>query len=387
MPVPITYNIRNLVVRRSATAMTALGIALTVSMAVFVMSLLSGLRLAFAQTGDPSNVLALQKGATSEMTDTGIPLETFRLIKDLPGVAHNPQGEALVSGEDIPVVSLSRRDGSGDVNVTVRFMSPIGVQLRPNAHLVSGNWFKSGLREITVSRSLHERFLHTEIGDTIPIGSGNWTVVGIFDSNGTAHESEIWGDISQIADDFNRRVFNSVLIRAESPQAAIALQSSLSSDPRLKLSGILEPEYYAMQSKSGNLIRFAGTIISLIMAIGSCFAAMNTMYAAVAYRSREIATLRILGFTRISILGSFLVESVLLAILGGIVGIAVMLPFSGMTTATANAFTFSEAVFRLRVTPQVILFALLFAVFMGVLGGFAPAWHAARQNMASAVRE
>jgi putative ABC transport system permease protein len=367
--------------------MTALGIALTVSMVVFIMSLLFGLRQAFAQTGDPCNVLALQKGATSEMTDTGIPLETVRLIKDLPGVAHNHQGEALVSGEDIPVISLSRRNGSGDVNVTVRFMAPIGIQLRPNARLVSGNWFGSGLRQVTVSRSLHERFLNTSIGDTIQIGTGAWTIVGIFDSGGTAHESEIWGDIRQIADDFNRRVFNSVLIRAETPQAAVALKRALSDDPRLKLSGMLEPDYYTMQSKSGNLIRFAGTIISLIMAIGSGFAGMNTMYAAVAHRSREIATLRIIGFSRISILTSFLVESVLLAILGAVIGIGVVVPLSGMTTATANAFTFSEAVFRLRLTPQVILSALLFAIIIGVLGGLAPAWRAARQNMASAVRD
>lgn len=386
MAIPLSYNVRNLRLRKSLTIMTALGIALTVATAVFIMALLAGLGRAFGTTGDPLNVLVLRKGSTSELAAGGVSRDAMQVFKDLPGVAKNNRGEPLVSGEDILVIVLPRKDGTGEVNVTTRFLTPLGIEMRPKIHLAEGRWFTPGQREIVVSQSLNKRFAKANIGDSMRIGNGDWNVVGIFDAAGTAHESEIWGDINQLATDFERTAYSSVLLRATDPVSAQALKNRANDDQRLELNGMLEPDYYASQTKSGAPIRFVGFIVAIIMAIGSSFAAMNTMYAAVAYRGREIATLRVIGFSRPSILTSFVLESLLLSLLGAVAGILLMLPFNGMTTGTSNQVTFSEVVFSLQMTPAVVLTAVLFAVGMGLLGGFAPAWHASRQDILAALR-
>ena len=386
MAVPISYNFRNLVLRKGATVMTALGIALTVATAIFIMALLAGLRDAFKTSGDPNNVLVLRKGSNSELAAGGVDRDAMQVIRDLPGIARNSQGDPIVSGETILVIVLPRLDGTGDTNVTVRFLTPMGIQMRPEMKLAAGRWFTPGQREIVVSKSVHKRFGQANIGDSIWIGKGPWQVVGIFDSGGSAHESEVWADINQLASDFDRTTFSSVLIRGTDPVSALALKNRVTDDQRLKLNGMLEPEYYAQQTSTGGPIKFVGFMVALIMAVGSSFAAMNTMYAAVAYRSREIATLRVLGFSRPSILTSFVLESLMVALFGALVGVVLMLPFNGMTTGTSNPVTFSEAIFSLRLTPQVVGSAIVFAVVMGLVGGMAPAWHAARQNLLNALR-
>lgn len=387
MAIPLQYNLRNLKLRKSATVMTALGIALTVTTAIFIMALLAGLNAAFHSSGNPLNVLVLRKGATAELTAGGVDRDALPIMKDLPGVAHDAQGQPMVSGEDLLVIVLPRTDGTGDANVTVRFMTPMGLEMRPEVKLAAGRWFTPGQREIVVSSSVQKRFAQANLGDQMWIGKGSWTVVGIFDSGGSAHDSEIWGDINQLAADFDRTTYNSVLIRATDPVSADALKNRVGDDQRLKLNGMLETEYWAKQTNSGAPIKYVGTIVAIIMAIGSCFAAMNTMYAAVAYRSREIATLRVIGFSRPSILTSFVFESVLLSLLGAAVGIVLMLPFNGMTTGTNNPLTFSEAVFSLRMTPAVLGSAVLFAMIMGLFGGIAPAWHAARREILASLRD
>jgi putative ABC transport system permease protein len=386
MAIPISYAIRNLRLRKGLTAMTALGIALTVATAVFIMALLAGLGRAFGTTGDPLNVLVLRKGSTSELSAGGVSRDAMQVFKDLPGVARNKQNEPLVSGEDILVIVLPRKDGTGETNVTTRFLMPIGIEMRPKVHLVEGRWFTPGQREVTVSKSIRDRFSNANLGGKIHIGNGDWPIVGVFDASGTAHESEIWGDINQLATDFERSIYSSVLLRATDPVSAEALKNRANDDQRLQLSGRLEPEYYESQTRSGDPIKWVGRIVAIIMAIGSCFAAMNTMYAAVAYRGREIATLRVIGFTRPSILTSFVFESLLLSLLGAAAGIVLMLPFNGMTTGTSNAVTFSEVVFSLQMTPAVVGSAVAFALVMGLVGGFAPAWHASRREILDALR-
>jgi len=387
MAVPLNYNIRNLKLRKSATIMTALGIALTVTTAIFILALLAGLNAAFKSSGNPLNVLVLRKGSTAELAAGGVDLDALPIIKDLPGVARDAKGQPLVSGEDLLVVVLPRNDGTGETNVTVRYLSLTGIEMRPEVKLVAGRWFTPGQREIVVSQSIHKRFAQANIGDSMWIGKGPWTIVGIFDAGGTAHDSEVWGDINQLASDFDRTSYNSVLLRATDPVAADALKNRVSDDQRLKLSGMLETDYWAKQTSSGNPIKFVGMIVAIIMGIGSCFAAMNTMYAAVAYRSREIATLRVIGFSRPSILTSFVFESVMLSLLGALLGIILMLPFNGMTTGTNNPVTFSEAVFSLRMTPGVVTTAVMFAIVMGLFGGIAPAWHAAQREILASLRD
>jgi len=392
MAIPISYNIRNLKMRKGLTIMTALGIALTVTTAVFLMALLAGLDRAFVTSGDPQNVLVLRKGSTAELSG-GFDANLFPTLKNLPGIAKDSHGEPLASGEWVVVIVLPRKDGTGEVNVTVRGMMPDGLELRqlpkdkPRVKLVEGRWFTPGQREVVVSQSIHKRFSHSNVGDTMQFGKGPWTVVGVFDAGGSAYESEVWGDVNQMSSDFDRQGgFASAYLRATDATSANALKNLVSDDQRLKLDGTLETDYYAKQTTSGGPIRVVGYLVAIIMAIGSSFAAMNTMYAAVAYRSREIATLRVIGFSRPSILTSFVFESLLLSFLGALLGIVLMLPFNGMTTGTSNNVTFSEVVFSLRMTPAVVIRAIIFGLVMGLIGGFAPAWHAARQNILSALR-
>jgi len=387
MAIPISYNIRNMILRKGLTAMTALGIALTVMTAVFLMMLLAGIERAFVTSGDPLNVLVLRKGSTSELAG-GFTKDKLPVLTALPGIAKDSQGRPLVSGEWVVVVNLPRKDGTGDTNVTLRGMGPEGLQFRPKVRLSSGEWFKPGQREVVVSQSIHNRFAHTGVGDMIDFGKGAWKVTGIFDAGGTAYESEIWSDFNQVGDQFNRQnAVGSAYLRAADPVAADALKHRVSDDQRLELEGMLETEYYAKQTSSGGPIRIMGYIVGLTMAIGSIFAAANTMYAAVAYRSREIATLRVIGFRRTSIVLSFIFEALLLALAGAAVGVLLMLPFHGMSTGTSNAVTFSEIEFSMRITPQVVAYAVAFALAMGLIGGVAPAWGAARREILAALRD
>jgi putative ABC transport system permease protein len=394
MAIPISYNIRNLRLRKGLTVMTALGIALTVTTAIFLMALVAGLDRAFVSSGSNLNVLVLRKGSEAELSG-GFDATLFPTLKTLPGIAKDSHGEPMASGEWVVVIVLPRKDGTGEVNVTVRGMMPDGLEMRQlpgengkaSVKLAEGRWFQSGQREVVVSKSVRDRFAQANIGDSMQFGKGSWKVVGVFDAGGSAYESEVWGDVNQMASDFDRQGgFASAYLRATDPVSAEALKNRVSDDQRLKLEGMLENEYYAKQTSSGTPIKVIGWVVGVIMAIGSIFAAMNTMYAAVAYRGREIATLRVIGFSRPAILTSFVLESLLLALLGALVGILLMLPFNGMQTGTSNAVTFSEVVFALRITPAVATRAIIFALIMGFVGGLAPAWHAARQNILAALR-
>jgi putative ABC transport system permease protein len=386
MAIPISYNIRNLRLRKGLTLMTALGIALTVTTAIFLMALVAGLNRAFVSSGNPLNVLVLRKGSEAELTG-GFDASLFPTLRTLPGIAKDSHGEPLASAEWVVVIVLPRKDGTGEVNVTVRGMMPDGLELRPSAKLIAGRWFETGQREVVVSDSIRHRFTHANIGDTMEFGKGSWKVVGVFDAGGSAYESEIWGDVNQMAADFDRQGgYSSAYLHATDPISAEALKNRVSDDQRLKLEGYIETDYFAKQTSSGTPLKVIGFVVAIIMAVGSIFAAMNTMYAAVAYRGREIATLRVLGFSRPSILISFVLESLMLALLGAAVGILLMLPFNGWQTGTSNAVTFSEVVFALRITWGVAGAAVIFALAMGLFGGLAPAWHAARQNILTGLR-
>ncbi|HWH57801.1 MAG TPA: ABC transporter permease [Terriglobales bacterium] len=388
MAIPITYNIRNMILRRGLTVMTALGIGLTVTTAVFLMMLLAGLKKAFVSSGDPLNVLVVRKGSTSELVG-GFAKDKLPILRTLPGIALDSHGQPMVSGEWVVLVALPRKNGSGNVNVTLRGMEQDGIELRTrHAKLLDGRWFQPGQAEVVVSKSVQGRYSHTNVGDIIDFGKGPWKVVGTFDGGGSSYDSEIWADVNQVANQFNRQnAIGNVYLRATDPVAAQALKHRVSDDQQLQLEGALETEYWDKQTSSGGGIKVMGWIVGFTMAIGSIFAAANTMYAAVAYRSREIATLRVIGFRRGSILTSFVFESVLLALLGAIVGIVLMLPFNGMSTSTSNQATFSEVVFKMQLTFPVIGWAVVFAVVMGLIGGVAPAWSAARRDILAALRD
>jgi putative ABC transport system permease protein len=387
MAIPLIYNIRNLKVRAGATVMTALGVALTVAIAIFIMMLLSGLSQAFHSTGNPLNVMALRQGSDSELTSF-MSNDVFQTLKTLPGVARDQAGQPMISGEMLVAVVLPRRNGTGETNVIVRGISLNGWEnLRPGIKIVEGRKFQEGQHEVVVSKSVARRFDHASLGEKVMFGKSPWTVVGIFDGAGSAFDSEIWSDVNQMKADFDRPGYSSAVLRATDEVSADSLAKSLGGDQRIKLDGVLETAYYAKQTRSGMFIQWIGTIVAIIMAVGSSFAAMNTMYAAVAYRGREIATLRVMGFNRPSILTSFVFESLVLSLLGGAAALLLMLPFNGMTTGTYNMMSFSEVVFNMRMTPQIVITAVCFAAFMGLIGGLAPAWHVSRQNILNALRD
>src|SRR6185312_6999470 len=278
--IPFKYNIRNMILRKRLTLMTALGIALTVTTTVFLMMLLAGMRKAFVSSGNPLDVLVMRKGSTSELVG-GFTKDKLPILRQLPGIATDSHGQPLVSGEWVVIVSLPKRGTTGDVNITMRGMEQDGLELRADkVKLIAGSWFSAGQREVVVSKSIHERFDHTNPGDMIDFGKGPWKVTGIFDAGGSAYDSEIWGDVNQVADQFNRQnAIGNVYLRAKDPVADDALKHRVADDQQLQLEGSLETEYWDKQTSSGAGIRVMGYIVGLTMAIGSIFAAANTMYA------------------------------------------------------------------------------------------------------------
>jgi putative ABC transport system permease protein len=389
MAMPLSYNIRNLVVRRTTTIMTALGIGLTVAVLASVLALADGLRSAFTATGHPLNILVLRKGGGAELSSVMTRSTFNEVIKLRPGIAKASNGEPLASLELVSVINLPSVDAPDGENISVRgLLLPGGLEVREDAKLKEGRWFTPGRREVVIGSAIAKRYPDAKIGKKLTFGKGEWDVVGIYDSSMPARNSEIWADLNQMASDFNRfEALSSALIRAQDATAAQALINELPTDPRMESDVLPEMEYYAKQTSSGDVIRYLGTFVAAIMAIGSCFAAMNTMYAAVARRSREIGTLRILGFSQGSILLSFFYESLLLATLGGIVGLILVLPLNGLTTGIGSSVTFSQVAFQLKITPHVVINGMIFALIMGALGGFLPARNAARKQILTALRQ
>ena len=387
MAIPLSYNFRNLMVRKTTTLMTALGVALTVAVLSAVLALVSGLETAFAETGNPLQIIVLRKAATSELS-SGMTRQNFQDIKFKPGISKNDAGEPLASLEIVSVINLQSVDSINGINVTLRGLLPIGLSMRNEMKLSTGRWFEAGKREVTVGKSIAKRFPDAQVGKQLKFGKGMWTVVGTFDAGQSAINSEILGDLNQISSDFDRAEgLSSVLIRAQDRSSVDALVNSLADDPRLGLEGKSEVEYYKAQTSAGQPIKILGIFIAIVMAIGSSFAAMNTMYAAVSRRAKEIGTLRVLGFSQNSILFSFFVESVALSLLGGVLGCLLALPLNGITTGIGSFVTFSEISFPFLVTPKVMMFGMAFAAFMGAAGGLLPARTAAKKEILTALRE
>jgi len=386
MAIPLAYNLRNLIVRKTSTLMTALGIALTVAILLAVLALVNGLRTTLATSGDPLRIIVLRKGAESELTSL-FTRSQFQDLKFKPGIATGRDGQPLASMEVITVINLANVDNANGVNVTVRGLPPAGIEMRKNVHIVTGRWFESGRREVVVGKSVASRFPAAHLGGKIRFGRGDWDIVGVMDAGAGAQNSEIWGDSNQVSSDLQRlETMSSVLVAARDEVTAKALINDISSDQRLETTALSEQQYYDQQTVSAIPIEYTGVFVAMIMAIGSSFAAMNTMYAAVARRAKEIGTLRVLGFSRGSIMTSFFLESVLLSGFGGLLGCLLVLPLNGITTAVGNG-NFSETAFNFRVTPEIMAIGVAFAVVLGTIGGLLPARMASRKEILTALRE
>lgn len=386
MRIPLSYNLRNLVVRKTTTIMTALGIALTVAVLLSILALVSGLRTTLSTSGDPLHVLVMRKGSDSELV-SNFTRAQFQDLKFKPGIAAGRDGQPLASLEMVTVINLANVDNANGVNVTVRGVMPAGIEMRRNLHLGGGRWFDPGKRELVVGRSVSQRFPDAQIGKALHFARGDWNVVGVFDCGRCVNDSEIWGDVNQLSADYQRvEVVSSAMVQAADAVAAQALVNEIDADQRLGTHALTEKEYYELQTASAAPIQTIGIVVAIIMAVGSAFAAMNTMYAAVARRAREIGTLRVLGFSRGSILTSFFIESVLLAGLGGLLGCLLVLPLNGVTTAIGNS-NFSETAFDFHVTPQIMAMGVAFGAALGCVGGLFPARNASRKEILTALRE
>jgi len=386
MAIPVSYNLRNLVVRKTTTVITALGIALTVAVLLAVLALVNGLRTAFQSSGDPLQVLVMRKGSTAELS-SAVTREAYQDLKSMAGIARDGD-EPMASLEMVTVINLPSVDSPTGMNVTLRGILPVGIKMRDDLKLQDGRWFRAGQREVVVGKSIAKRYPGAHMGKKLRFGRGEWEVVGVMDGGQSAVNSEIFGDLNQISSDFNRADgLSSVLIRATDVAAVPALVNSLNDDRRLGVLAQTEKAYYESQTNSGALLQFLGIFISIIMAVGSSFAAMNTMYAAVARRATEIGTLRVLGFSKNSIMLSFLAESLLLAGLGGLIGCLLVLPLNNITTGVGSFVTFSEIAFNFRVSPTIMAIGVAFALIMGAVGGLFPARMAARKEILVALRE
>lgn len=388
MAIPIVYNIRSVRRRWASSLVAVLGIAGTVAVFVAMLALARGFQATIVSSGLPQNAIVQQAGADSEMT-SAVELDALRVVEDMPQVARGRDGEPLVSGEVVVIAALPLRGTDSDANVQMRGVSQRVLRVRDNVRITQGRFLRQGLYEIVVGRNAAAAYQGLDLGASVRIGPGTWTVVGLFDAGGSAFDSEIWADADVLNGNYQRPagVFQSVTARLRSVDDFPAFEAALEKDLRVRLQTSREQEYYASQSTIvTTLITVLGGLVALVMGLGAILGALNTMYSAVAERAREIAVLRALGFRGGSLIASFVFESLWIALIGGIVGCIAVLPVNGITTGTINWQTFSHLSFAFRITPDLLALGIAFALFMGIIGGVPPAVRAARANVAATIR-
>src|SRR5262245_18620455 len=381
------YNLRSMVVRKGTAAMTAGGIAMVVAVFVMTLAIAQGFRATLVSSGSRDNAIVLRKGATAETTSAVLKPDV-PLIESLPQVARGPDGRALSSPELVVIIAQPRQSDNQPANVPVRGVGPKAFEVRDTLKFVEGRRFTPGTREINVGRLAVGRFKGLTLGSDVKFAAQTWNVVGVFTADDAAFESEVWGDVDLMIPAFQRAEYQSMTVKLADPSMFDSFKATIEADPRLYLQPQRELDYYALQSQAMTaVIRVFGSFVTAILSIGAMFGAMNTMYAAVAYRTREIGTLRALGFSRFKIITAFLAESVALAIVGGLLGCVLALPVHGISTGTTNFTSFSVVAFKFRITGGLLFGGLVFSALMGTLGGLLPALRAARIPIARALRE
>ena len=388
MAIPVIYNLRSVKARWSSAIVAVVGIAGTVGVFVAMLSLARGFKATLVSSGSEDNAIIMRAGATSEMTG-GVTIDTVKIIQDKPGIALSADGP-LVTPEVVLVAPIPLISTGTDANVEVRGVSKNVLEIRKNIKIIQGRMFTPGLNEIVVGKNANASYAGLTLGNTISLGSVRWKIVGIFDAGGSSFDSDIWGDAHLIGPAYNRPdiFFQSVTVHLTSPSAFQQLKDAATADPRLNVDVTREIDYYAKQSnRLTTLITVLGGLVAAIMAIGAVFGALNTMYSAVSERGREIATMRALGFGGPSVVFSFVIEALLISFVGGLIGCIAVLPLNGLTTGAMNLQTFSHLAFAFKITTELLIKGVIFALFMGVLGGLAPAIRAASLPISHALRE
>jgi putative ABC transport system permease protein len=386
--IPLVYTVESLRVRWASTIVAVLGIAGTVAVFVAMLALAHGFQATLVTSGSPANALVRRAGATSEL-DSVVGLDQLRPVEDSNWVARSDTA-ALVSPEVVVIAALPLKGGGGDANVEVRGVTPLALEVHKTVRVMAGHLFASGLPEIVVGKHATHSYAGLELGDSVSFGGIQWKVVGILDGGGSSFDSEIWCDADLLMQAFQRPkgVYQSLTARLKDPKALENFRQDLGRDPRLTVQIDGEVDYYRRESQQlTQLITGLGGLVAIVMGLGAVFAGLNTMYSAVAERSREIATLRAIGFGGGSVVFCFVVESLVIALVGGLVGCLLVLPVNGITTGTVNWQTFSHLAFAFQITGKLLVLGVLFALVMGVVGGVPPAVRAARLPVAAALRD
>ncbi len=388
LAIPVVYNFRSAKARWTSAIVAVLGIAGTVGVFVAMLALAKGFRATLVSSGSPDNAIILRAGSNSEM-ESGISLSNVNILQDKPGVALK-DGQPLITSEVVVIAPFPLRSTHTDANVQVRGVSPNVLTVRPNVRIVQGRMFRPGLAELVVGSNAVKSYAGLSVGNKVRFGGGDWTITGIFDAGGSAFDSEVWCDANVLDGVYKRpaNVFQSATVHLTSPGAFQQFKDAVSKDPRLNVDVSREIDYYAKQSQTfTRLITILGGLVAGVMAIGAIFGALNTMYSAVAERTREIAVMRALGFGAAAVVFSFLIEALLIAFVGGTLGCVAVLPLNGFTTGAMNWQTFSHLAFAFKITPNLMAGGIIFALAMGMVGGLLPAVHAARRPVAQALRE
>jgi putative ABC transport system permease protein len=387
MAIPVVYNVRSARERWMSSVVAVIGIAGTVGVFVAMLALARGFQATLTSSGLPRNAIVQRAGSTSEM-GSFVTIDEVRIIEDAPQVERDGS-IPLVSPEVVVIAAIPMRETGTDANVQVRGVSARVLQVRPNVKMVEGRFIRPGVAEAVIGRGARDAYAGLEVGKSVALGAGTWEIVGMFDSGGSAFDSEVWADATVLNGNYDRppNASQSVTARLASVDDFDAFKATVEGDPRTTVSVQREQEYYASQSQIvSTLIKVLGTLVALVMALGAVFGALNTMYSAVSERSQEIAVLRAIGFGGSAVVLSFVVESLLIASVGGVLGCLVVLPVNGLTTGTLNWQTFSHLAFAFRITPGLLMSGMAFALIMGLLGGLPPAIRAARANVAHTLR-
>jgi len=387
MQIPLKYILRSSVSRRLTTVITMLGVALVVFVFSAVLMMANGVQKTLRSTGSDDNLIVVRKAALSEIMSI-IDREAAGIMVNLPQVMRFPDGTPMSSKEVVVIINLNKLGSAGISNVTVRGVEEAAFQLRPQVRIVEGRTFRWGSREVIAGAGITHRFAGAQIGEKVKFGGDFWTVVGIFDSEGSGFDSELWGDLDQIADAFKRSSLSTVTLRLKNPDDFSEVASAFESDNRLQyFVPKREKRFFEEQSEMmAKFIRILGIFITVIFSTGATIGAMITMYGAVANRTVEIGTLRALGFFRRSILLAFLIESLVLSLGGGLLGLGIASLLQFFTISTLNFGSFSELAFSFAISPEIVAISLGFSLLMGLIGGFLPAIGAARQNIVQALR-
>jgi putative ABC transport system permease protein len=386
--IPVVYNLRSVKARWTSSIVAVIGIAGTVGVFVAMLSLARGFKATLVSSGSEDNAIIMRAGATSEMTG-GVGIDTVKIVQDAPGIARGPEGP-LVTAEVVMVAPIPLISTGTDANVQLRGVSKNVLEIRNKFKIIQGRMFQAGLAEVVVGKNANTEYSGLTVGNTISLGNVRWNVVGVFDAGGSSFDSEVWGDAHLLGPAYNRpdTFFQSITAHLASPDSLQKLRDSLTADPRLNVDVSREIDYYSKQStRLTTLITVLGGLVASIMAIGAVFGALNTMYSAVSERGREIATMRALGFGGPSVVFSFVIEALLISFVGGLIGCLAVLPLNGLTTGAMNLQTFSHMAFAFKITTELLIKGVIFALFMGVLGGLAPAIRAASLPISHALRE